>query len=104
MENEQNNYIRKQISNINIKLLRKDKNVAQKLFGSEKHVFWLETNYSLERLSDNLFSLKAYQPWMNFKPPSNNIYRIFFLKKLLAFKNSSYFKYGIFLINVVIAL
>ena len=42
MENEQNNYIRKQIKNINIKLLRKDKNVAQKFFSSEKHVFWSE--------------------------------------------------------------
>ena len=27
---------------LTLKLLRKDKNVAQKLFSSEKHVFWSE--------------------------------------------------------------
>ena len=37
---------------------------------------------------------------MKLKPASDNIYSIIFLKELLAVKNRSYFKYGIFLINI----
>ena len=42
MENEQTTISENKFKILTLKLLRKDKNVAQKLFGSEKHVFWSE--------------------------------------------------------------
>ena len=80
-------------------MLRADKNVAQKLFSSEKHVFWPENQLFPGTFIWQPFIIEGISPKteMNLNPPSNNIYRIIFLKKLLPFKSCSYFKYGIFL-------
>ena len=65
MENEQNNYIRNKFKILTLNCYEKTRTLLRNFLVQKSTCFGQKTNYSLERLSDNRFSLKAYQPQRN---------------------------------------